>query len=189
MIANGRYPNIRKLILGTLAATSMLFAFPSAVFADIVQPVDEQVIADTSTSFTIEGDSGTGNWIIFAPSDEWICADALVNGVYGSNSMNGWKTACGTSATLAEGAYHILWVDNGTCRNNDGYEACEASGDWLGTTNCLDVGDNDYCAAEEPPPGGSTSTTSTGDTANTDLFHVIVIVYISAFFVVYIGKN
>jgi len=150
--------------------------------ADISAPTNNQVITNDTTSFNISGNAADGDWLIFSQSGDWVCADALPNGSYGNNSMSGWKTACGTSATLGNGAYHMLWVDAGQCRTNGAYATCKAGAYYNGTDICLDVGNGGYCDTG----GSTTSTASTGVVVdfNRDFFYGVLVFFLS-FFVAY----
>jgi hypothetical protein len=152
-------------LLGTVCASFFVLGFctPIAVFAAITDPADGQVINDDNTAFLISGTAvGAANrWIIYAPNGDYICEDYIAS-PWNTFSMQRLKLACGTSAVLGNGAYHMLLHTTAYspgCQADGSLTYCAAT---IGATSpiCLDVGNTGVCVAG-PSPSPSPSPTPT----------------------------
>lgn len=150
------------------------FGAPLVGLAAITDPIDGQVINDDNTAFLISGTAvGSANrWIIYAPNGDYVC-EAYIANPWNTFSMQRLKSACGTTAVLGNGAYHMLLHTTAYspgCQVDGSLTYCAAT---IGATSpiCLDVGNTGACAAGPPPspsPSPTPAPTSAPASVSTD---------------------
>jgi len=170
-------------------ALLFFYAPVTAQALQITSPTSPATVTDDTTTFLFQTDDGANRWAIFEPTaGARFCGDTI-NG-YGAGvtwSMTDFETACGTSATLGDGDYHILLVDttNSACGAGNDYATCIASGEYLGEDVLVTVG----TPPPPPPPAGvSTSSIITASstphtTADTDFMLSIFLILAFYFFI------
>ncbi len=145
-----------KYLLISVSALLSVFSFslPIVAFADLQSPVNGQVITNDNTSFLISGTAvGAANrWIIYAPNGDYVCEDYIAS-PWNTYSLQALRTACGTTAMLGNGAYHMLLhtvAYSPGCQVDGSLGYCAAT---IGATSpiCLDVGNTGACVVGPSP--------------------------------------